>query len=399
MRPPSMGPSSEGPLDGELLVMGEYRIRWPTMERITTGRLSQLFEAAAQVAGQADLRALLRTIVDVATELTGARYGALGIVGSHGTLVEFIAVGIDDETAATIGPPPRGDGVLGTITRAGKTVRLDCIADHADSVGFPPGHPSMDTFLGVPVRAGDRVFGNLYLTNKPGGFTEQDETMVEALALISGSAASTMQLHDRLRRVAVAEDRERIARDVHDEIIQDLFAVGLSLQGLTLSAEDEEMRESLSLSVRRLDESIAALRNFIFDLRRAREVRDVEGELADLVLEMGDSYGAHPELDVVGDLASLPDSVVPVLFHIVKEATSNSLRHAETHQIHVNVVSDGVSLIVQVVDNGVGFDLTSVDRGMGLDNLRDRAEDAGGTFELQSAPGRGATVRVEIPLG
>lgn len=368
------------------------------MEGITTGRLSELFEAAAQVAGQSDLRALLQTIVEVATELTGAEYGAIGIIGAHGTLVEFVSIGMDPATIAAIGPPPRGDGVLGTITRVGKSMRLDRIADHPDSVGFPQGHPPMDTFLGVPVRAGERVFGNLYLTNKSGGFTEQDEAMVEALALVGGSAASTVQLHGRLQRVAVAEDRERIARDVHDEIIQDLFAVGLSLQGLTLRVREEELHNALSTSVTRLDNAIGALRNFIFDLRTSRDVRDVEGELAELIGELGDSYGSPPELDVVGDLSVLPDHLLAILFHIVKESTSNALRHADANDIHVSVVTDGVSLSIHVIDDGVGFDATSVERGMGLDNLKARAEESGGSFVLQTAPGRGAAVRVELPL-
>ncbi len=365
---------------------------------MATERLSKLFDAAAQVAGQGDLRALLRTIVETAIELTGAGYGALGILGSHGTLVEFLWSGIDHETAARIGPPPRGHGVLGTITRIGKTVRIDRIRDHSDSVGFPENHPPMDTFLGVPVRAGDRVFGNLYLTNKPGGFVEQDETMVEALALVGGAAVSTMQLQDRLRRLAVVEDRERIARDVHDEIIQDLFAVGLSLQGLSLRTGDSEVRADIEASVRRLDASIAALRRFIFDLRRMPDVRDIEGELIELVEELGEPYGCTPEVSVAGDLNMLNDAATAALFHIVKESTSNALRHADTDEIAVNVLSDGKSVVVQVADNGVGFDPASVERGMGLENLRVRAEEFGGTFEVQTAVGRGTTVRVELPL-
>ncbi|MDH3499414.1 MAG: GAF domain-containing sensor histidine kinase [Acidimicrobiia bacterium] len=368
------------------------------MQGIATERLTRLFEAAAQVAGQADLRALLRTIVETASELTGAEYGAMGIIGSHGTLVEFLTVGIDEEIAAAIGPPPQGNGVLGTITRMAKTVRLVRIAEHPDSVGFPDGHPLMDTFLGVPVRASDHVYGNLYLTNKAGGFTDQDETMVEALALIGGSAVSTMQLQERLRRVAVVEDRERIARDAHDQIIQDLFAVGLSLQGLSLRADDAELSLNLASSVRRLDDAIASLRGFIFDLRRVPDVRDVEGELLELIHELGDAYDCRPRISIAGDMSALADSVIAVVFHIVKEATSNALRHAGTEAITASVMADGGTVVVQVSDNGVGFDARSVERGMGLDNLRSRAEEAGGYFEIQAAPGRGTTVRVELPF-
>jgi signal transduction histidine kinase len=368
------------------------------MQAMATERLSRLFEAAAQVAGQGDLRAVLRTVMDTATELTGAEYGALGIIGSHGTLVEFLHVGMAPEDVAAIGPPPRGDGVLGTITRMAKTVRLDRIADHPDSVGFPPGHPPMDSFLGVPVRVGDRVFGNLYLTNKEGGFTDEDETLVEALALIGGSAVSNLQIQERLRRVAVVEDRERIARDVHDDIIQDLFAVGLSLQGLTLRTEDPATRHSLEGSVARLDDSITSLRGFIFNLRRAPTRREVELEIAELVEELAEPYGCHPELSLTGPIADLPEDLLVVVLHIVKEATSTALRHADTEQIAVSVLADATMVTVQVNDHGVGFDPDNVERGMGLENLRSRAEDAGGRMEVKTAPGRGTTVRVELPV-
>jgi signal transduction histidine kinase len=368
------------------------------MNRIGTGRLAELFEAAAAVAGQADLRALLYTVVGTATELTEAEYGALGIVGSHGMLVEFLTHGMSEDEIAAVGPPPRGVGVLGTITRMSKTLRLDRIADHPDSVGFPDGHPPMDTFLGVPVRAAGEIFGNLYLTNKAGGFTEADEALVEALALIGGSAVSRLQLQERLRRVALVEERERIARDVHDEIIQDLFAVGLSLQALSLKTVEGEIRSSLESSVRRLDESIAALRGLIFDLRHVPERRDLPGELEELVQELAEAYGCHPDLNIGGDLSEIDDTMAAALFHIVKEGTSNALRHADTTEISVTIMADGVSLVVQVMDNGVGFDPDNVDRGMGLDNLAARAQSSGGTLTIQSAPGRGTTMRFDLPI-
>ncbi|MFQ5948746.1 MAG: GAF domain-containing protein, partial [Acidimicrobiia bacterium] len=136
-------------------------------------RFAQLIKAAAAVAGQAGLGDVLRTTVHTATELTGARYGALGVLGEHGTLVDFFHVGVSAETVDAIGRLPEGRGVLGTITRTGKTVRIDDISQHPDSVGFPDHHPHMAEFLGVPVRVGESIFGNLYLADKHGGFTEE----------------------------------------------------------------------------------------------------------------------------------------------------------------------------------------------------------------------------------
>ena len=149
--------------------------------RLTPERIAGLVEGAASVAGQVELSGLLRSTVEIAMELTGARYGALGVLGEQGNLVHFIPVGMDDDTIAAIPHFPKGLGVLGTITRAERTIRVDDVASHPDAVGFPEGHPPMRTFLGVPVRVGDRVYGNLYLAEKEGGLTEEDGTLVEFL--------------------------------------------------------------------------------------------------------------------------------------------------------------------------------------------------------------------------
>jgi len=167
--------------------------------RLTPERIAGLVEGAASVAGQVELSGLLRSTVEIARELTGARYAALGVIGEQGGLVDFIFDGMGDE-ADEIDHYPSGSGVLGVITSAGKTVRMDNIADHPDAAGFPKRHPQMTSFLGVPVRLGDRIFGNLYLTDKEGGFTEEDEILVEFLAVTAGSAVSTLRLQERLRR-------------------------------------------------------------------------------------------------------------------------------------------------------------------------------------------------------
>jgi len=218
-------------------------------------RIRELIEAAAGVAGQVDLSAILRETVDTAMDLTGARYGALGVLGDHGTLLDFVHAGMPHDSIKTIGHPPRGAGVLGTLTREGKTLRLDDISEHADSVGFPEHHPQMKSFLGTPVRVGERVFGNLYLAEKKGGFTEQDAVLVELLAVTAGAAVATLRLQERLRRAALYEDRERIAHDLHDSIIQDLFAVGLGMQSLmgSLDGGAESTRERLDDFVDRRD--------------------------------------------------------------------------------------------------------------------------------------------------
>ena len=257
------------------------------LRQFTPARLRDLVEGAAAVAGQTDLQAILATTVEIAMDLTGAPHGALGVVGQHGTLVDFVHAGLDPELAESIGNPPQGRGILGLISREGKTVRLNAISDHPDAVGMPEHHPEMGPFLGVPVRAGPNLFGNLYLTDKEGGFTEEDEALVEALAMIAGTAIRTVRLQHRLQSLAVAEDRERIARDLHDAIIQNLFAVGLSLQGQALKVVDPEVRRALEQDVESLDQTITSLRGLIFDLGSPTDDhRTLRSELRELVTRL-----------------------------------------------------------------------------------------------------------------
>jgi signal transduction histidine kinase len=362
-------------------------------------RLAALVEGAAAVTVTSELADVLATAVDTARDTTGARYAALGILGEHGTLVEFIHVGLDAETVQAIGRLPVGRGVLGTLIDEAKTIRLDRIQAHPDSSGFPPNHPSMESFLGVPVRVGNRVFGNLYLTEKEGGFTEEDEKLVEALASIAGSAVANVRLQERLRRSAVVEDRERIARDLHDTIIQDLFAVGLVLQGLAARLDDDRDREDLEEAVERLDESISGLRRFIFDLKRpAWHDRDLGVELARLVRQLAEPYGIPAEVRVGEGVGEVPGELIDTACQIVREATSNALRHSGTPSVEVRVeaVTAGVSL--SVADRGTGFDPAAPAEGLGLPSLRSRAERAGGDFSIRSRPGQGTTVSVVLPV-
>lgn len=334
-------------------------------------------------------------------ELTGARYGALGVLGEQGTLVHFLPVGMDPRTAAAIAHPPRGLGVLGTITRAGRTIRVDNITAHPDAVGFPAGHPPMRTFLGVPVRVGSRVFGNLYLADKEEGFTEEDETLVEFLAVTAGSAVSTLRLQERLRRAALLEERERIARDLHDSIIQDLFAVGLSIQAQVnhIDPVQEEVRRRLDEAVEKLDETISALRRFIFDLRPPVWARpSLRQELADLVGQLAGPYPARVSLDFSCPPDLIPPHLGDELTALVKEALSNALRHSGARDIDVRVDGDQVRLVVSVADDGAGFEPSRVRRGLGLANMAARVEAAGGAFTLDTAAGRGTVVRASFPL-
>ncbi|NIA25831.1 MAG: GAF domain-containing protein [Gammaproteobacteria bacterium] len=371
------------------------------MERpmIPAMRLADLISAAAAVTGQTELTAVLETVVTTAKELTGAPFGALGVVSEDGQLIQFVYKGVPEEVAEMIGGPPEGKGLLGAVTWQPDPIRLDNTQSHPRASGFPDHHPHFEGFLGTSIRIGDDVFGNLYLGASDGGFTEQDETLIRALALIAGSAISTIRLQARLRRAAVLEDRQRIARDLHDSIIQDLFAVGLSLQALTAKLPDEEMRTSLEEAASHLDASITSLRRLIFDLRPPTlGARNLKDELSELLGRLAVPYEASIGIGVTGPVDDLPAEIVEDTLQIIREAVSNALRHSGADVVSVSVSRGIDRLVLAVFDRGKGFDLDTVTRGMGLDNIQSRAEAAGGEAEISSRPGGGTTIRVVLPL-
>ena len=367
----------------------------------TPERIAGLVEGAASVAGQVELAGILRSTVEFAKEITGARYAALGVVGDHGGLVEFITVGLDDHTIREIGSPPKGVGMLGVITATGETIRTKSVEGHPDAGGFPAAHPAMGSFLGVPIRVGEQIFGNLYLTDKAGGFTEEDEILIEFLAVTAGSAVSTLRLQDRLRRAALLEDRERIARDLHDSIIQDLFAVGLHLQAAAgqVHKDPDAVRAKIDASIDHLDESIVALRRYIFDLRPPVWARpSLRETLADLVGQLSAPYNATVSLEVSCPADLVPRHLADELVATVKEALSNALRHSRADSIEVRVGCGATQAVMTVSDNGVGFDQSGPGKGLGLSNMANRVGAVGGSFRVDTTEGKGTVVRATFPL-
>src|SRR5919109_3820334 len=232
-------------------------------------RTGLLIEAGMTLASELSLPDVLQRIAELAAEVTGARYAALGVIGPDGGILEFITVGVTAEQREHIGNLPVGLGILGLLISDARTIRIPDISKDPASVGFPPNHPPMHSFLGGPVKAGGKVFGNIYLTEKQGAleFSEEDERALEVLAAQAGVAIENATARRELERLALMEDRERIAKELHDGVIQALFAVGMGLQATATMSKDPEIETRVENAVAEIDRVIRDLRNYIFGLR------------------------------------------------------------------------------------------------------------------------------------
>jgi two-component system, NarL family, sensor histidine kinase DevS len=366
-------------------------------------RLRQLLDAVLTIGSDLDLPAILRRIVQSATELVDARYGALGALDDTRTgLSQFVTVGIDDETHRAIGHLPQGHGILGVLIVDAKPLRLPDLRRHPESYGFPPNHPEMKSFLGVPILVRDEVFGNLYLTDKTTApeFTDVDEELAVALASAAAVAIENARLHARVQELALVDDRERIARDLHDRVIQRLFATGLSLQGtVKLVRSDPGGAETrIETAVDDLDLTVKHIRSAIFGLESSRRsARGLRDRVLSLVRDAEGALGFEPTVlfDGVVD-TGVDDEVAAELLATLREALSNVARHARATTVNVSVVA-GDNLVLRVVDDGIGPPGPGTPRGHGLKNMATRAERLGGHLELRAGAASGTVLEWSIP--
>lgn len=525
------------------------------------GRLRALLRAIETVTGELALEAVLRNVVEAACELAHARYGALGVIGPDGGLEQFITVGMDEATVQRIGSPPQGKGLLGALISDPRPIRLPRMSDDPRSAGLPPNHPPMESFLGVPIRVRDEVYGNLYLTNSEHGeFSSEDEELVVALTLAAGTAISNARLflESRLQqrwleasleiggqllagsgdeplrlvarrameladadivgvalvttdgtafvvdqafgaradelvggrfplagsltaqvlergepvllrnasggdvpisffssvvepgplmalplrgasgtrgvltlcrsrgrraftsrelamaagfaahasvalelgdsraaeqRLVVLEDRDRIAMDLHDHVIQELFAIGLGLENTAAQVGDEALARRIRQRVEDIDGTIRRIRTSIFELRgtAAGPLESLRQRVLDVAADLTPALGFPPHLTFSGGLdVRMEGALVDDIVAAVRESLTNAARHAGARSVTVDVALDGDVLTVTVRDDGVGRGAS--ERSSGLANLAVRAERWGGSFRLEpGAAGRGTT--------
>ena len=361
-----------------------------------------IVDAAEALAGELDLDGVLEAVVRAAQGLCGARYAALGVIGQDERLERFVHVGMDDATVRAIGPYPAGRGVLGLLIREPRIIRLDDMAEHPDSVGFPDHHPPMREFLGAPVRMSGRIYGNLYLADKAGGFSEQDEGWLGIFASIAGAAIENALLSDQLQDLAVQQERDRISRDLHDGIIQSLFSIGMTLDAaVPLIASAPELAASrVSGAVDGIDFTIRDLRNMIFHLRPQEAASlGLRGGIVELAREHEVNALVRPRLDLNRELDDhVPATVVPDVLQVVREGLSNVARHARASTVTVRADLAEGCLVVEVIDDGVGFVPTSPSVGRGLENVAERAQVLGGAVDIRSAPGEGTRLTLTVPV-
>ncbi|MGC8487486.1 MAG: GAF domain-containing protein [Clostridia bacterium] len=363
-------------------------------------RLRFLHEAMLSIAGERDWEVILTRVVELSREITGARYGALAVLNADGGIARFITVGLTDEQKSAIASLPRGVGLLGEVMRKRQTLRIDNITAHPSAAGFPPGHPAMTTFLGVPAVFGSQVVAHLYLTDKEGGpFTADDEDVV---SLIAGQAAvlvTNARLNREVERLAVVEERQRIGMDLHDGTIQSLYGVTLAIDTLLpkIPPELTDVRRVLDELGDRLSRITTDIRHYIFDLRQNRD--DWPTVVSRIADELGISSIVRVEAADAG-YRHLSAGAAEQVEGWIREALTNVARHAAASSVRVMWRSDGGSFRVTVDDNGVGFDpnTASVAGHYGLMDLRERARSLGGRFDLKTAPQGGTHVTLEAQL-
>jgi signal transduction histidine kinase len=365
-------------------------------------KLRRLMGAVLMITADVELPDLLRHLVEEARTLVGARYGALGVLNPARTgLEQFVTVGLSQAEEAKIGDRPVGRGVLGLLITEPAPLRLSHLEEHPGRYGFPDNHPPMASFLGVPVRVRNDVYGNLYLTDKENeaAFSDEDEALAEALALAAGIAIENTRLNDRVRVMSVLDDRDRIARDLHDRVIQRVYAVGMHLQGATRLPERDQVIERVERAIDDLDLTIVEIRSAIFELSEAALPGGLRQAVLQLAEELADTLGARPEVRFEGAVDNaIPQHLGDHVLAVVREGLTNAGKHAQASRYEVTVsVTDRV--VIALLDNGSGIELPLSKPGLGLNNLRDRAEKLDGTFEIQPRVGGGTSVVWSVPLG
>jgi signal transduction histidine kinase len=372
--------------------------------------LLALHEAGLAITGELNLETVLQKVVDEARDLVGARYGALTLLDEADTVEAFLTSGITAEAAGRMGPIPVNHGLLGVVLEEGRPVRTADLTSDRRSVGFPSNHPPMHSLLAVPIRSHGRVLGSLYLTEKAGAteFDASDEDRLGRFATQAAIAIESARLHRRVQVLAVTEERERIAREMHDSLAQVLGYVNTkaqAAQALLDTGQTARAAEQIGQLAQAARDAYADVRENIMGLRTSLgPQRTLLDTLRDYLQRWQDQSAIAADLAVSDSLDSEP-GLSPLIeiqmLRIIQEALANVRKHAGASTVHVSMRGEEGSIVATIDDNGVGFDPSMIGRSdfprFGLSTMRERAEAVGGTLEIDAAPGKGTRVRIRMP--
>ncbi|MEU3773796.1 GAF domain-containing sensor histidine kinase [Streptomyces sp. NPDC032472] len=368
--------------------------------------LAAVSTALLAMSRRLEVRDVLRTIVASARELLDARYAALGVPDDHGGFAQFVVDGISEEQWRRIGPLPRQHGILAAMLHQDGAERLADVRKDPRFEGWPAAHPEMSDFLGRPIRDGEETLGALFLANKngPGGFTEEDEELLALLAQHAAIALTNARLYERSRELTIAEERSRLAHELHDAVSQKLFSLRLTAQAAAALVDrdparaKDELQQVAALAAEAADE----LRAAVTELRPAGLDEDgLVATLRDQVRVLDRAHTAHVTFTCAG-IRALPAAQEEALLRVAQEALHNALRHSGADRVEVVLARRGAGAALTVADNGRGFDpgaVRAAGRHLGLVSMRDRASGAGGRLTVHSEPGTGTTIEMEVPGG
>lgn len=387
--------------------------------RQRTRHLEALHAASISLTNEHDLITVLQKVVDLSRTLLNAKYGALGVLDEEGTGInQMITSGMSEAARNALVRFPHSGGLLGATIHDQQPIRVAHISSDPRSSGFPVNHPPMHSFLGVPIVSKGRIFGNLYLTDKqpspdhsgpsrskggPLSFTEEDQEILEMFANQAAIAIENAQLYRQNEQIAIFQERERFGMDLHDGVIQSIYAIGLMLDANRhrLEADPEAVRAGLDSAITSLNQVIKDIRSYIHDLRTSQFAgRDLQQGLEELARDLQTYSILRVDLNIDPKaLKKVPLAHTKDLIQIAREALTNIRKHAHATSVQVDLSCAPAGVLFAVADNGVGINHNngSVHQGHGLRNMRERTENLHGKLEIDSRPEGGTRIAVLIP--